>query len=51
MEGGIQRALDDLEHLLRHRLDAAADAVAVQRLKGHGLEDEQVQGSLEQVGF
>jgi hypothetical protein len=50
VERWVEGALVDLEHATRHLLDALTDAPAVHRLEGHGLEDEEVEGSLQDVG-
>src|SRR6185369_1670103 len=49
IEGGVERALLDLEALTRDLLDAEENAVSVARAEGHGLQDEHVEGALEEV--
>src|SRR6185437_5962066 len=48
LQGGVERALLDLEHLVAALADQAGDAVAVQRAAAQGFEDHQVQGSGQQ---
>src|ERR1041384_4272997 len=50
MERRVERSLIDLEHAARDLLDALADAPAVHGLEGRGLEDEEVEGALKDVG-
>ena len=49
IQRGIERALLDLQAVLRDLLDAEQDAVAVQRPQRDGLEDEEVEGALQQL--
>src|SRR5580658_7306144 len=49
MESGIKRAGLDLEDLIGGRADGLADAVAVLLAPLEGLEDEHVEGSLEEL--
>ena len=51
MEGGIQRSLIPLQHFLRHLADALGDAPSVHGFKRKGLEDQEVQCPLHQVGW
>src|SRR5207245_1424720 len=45
----IQRALLNLQAILRNLLDAQEDAVTMQRPEGNGLEDQHVQSALQKV--
>ena len=45
LQGGIQRALADLQHVAGDGLQVSCDAVAVLRSDGEGLQDEQVEGT------
>jgi hypothetical protein len=47
IESGVQRALLNLEEIFGDLLDAQEDAVAMQRAKRDGFEDEHVQSALE----
>src|SRR3954447_21021976 len=49
MEGGIERALLDAQHLARNLLDALGYGPAVLRFQRKGLQDEQIQRSLRKV--
>src|SRR5439155_985186 len=49
VEGGVERALADLEDLAGELLDPAGGGVAVGGAPGEGLEDEQVERPLEEV--
>src|SRR5712692_5356808 len=49
LERGIERAVLDLENVLRGLLDELGDAVAVHRPPAKRAQDEQVQGSLQEV--
>jgi hypothetical protein len=51
LEGGIEASLVDLENVARCLLDALGDAPAVHRLDGECVEDQELQGALEQVGL
>jgi len=51
MEGWIERALLDLEDLLGDLANAVGDAIAMDRAEGDDLEDEHVEGALEEVGL
>ncbi len=50
IQRGIERALLNLQAVLRDLLNAEQDAVAVQRPQRDGLEDEEVEGALQQLG-
>src|SRR6185369_11244112 len=50
VESGIERTLLDLEDLFRHYLDALRDGPAVHGLLGDHAHDEEVEGSLDEVG-
>src|SRR6185436_14977252 len=50
VQRGIERSLSDRELLAGEGLDALGDRPAVQRLARDRLEDEQVEGALQQVG-
>src|SRR6185437_1060672 len=51
-ERGIEGALIELEHIVRHLLEAAGDAEAVERAKGaERLKNEEIERPLENVGF
>src|SRR5215471_368984 len=50
VERGIERPLVDLEHVFGELLDALRDPPAVHRGRPEGLQDQHVEGSLEQVG-
>src|SRR4029453_618416 len=49
VERRIERALPELEDALGPLLDPLRDAPSVHRLELHGLEDEHVEGALEDV--
>ena len=49
MERRVKRALVDLEDVLRELLDALGDAPAVHRARGKGLQDQDVEGSLQEI--
>jgi hypothetical protein len=51
MERRIEGTLIDLNHALGRLLQPPRDAIAVQRLQGDRLENQQVKGSLRQVRF
>ena len=51
MERGEQRAGFDEESAVGDLLDAAGDAEAVELARAEGFEDEEVEGSLEEVGL
>jgi hypothetical protein len=51
VEGGIERAFLDTEDVLRNHLDVEGDAVSVERAASESLEDEEGQGTLEEVVF
>ena len=50
MERRVEGALLDLENVARRGLDALGDRPAVARLGGDGLEDQDVEGALDEVG-
>src|SRR5580765_1587409 len=50
MQRRIQRTLRDLQDILRHLLDALRDRPAMLRLGGQGLENQEVQCPLDEVG-
>jgi hypothetical protein len=45
MQGGIERALVDLEEILGDLLQALRDSIAVTRAEGHDLENEHVESA------
>src|SRR5205823_4033345 len=49
VKGRVERAFLDAEHVAGHVLDPTRDVVAVRRAPGEGLEDEEVERSLEEV--
>jgi len=49
VEGGVEGALLDLEDFVGELLDALGDGPAVFGLEGDGLEDEEVEGSLDEI--
>jgi hypothetical protein len=49
MEGGIERALLDAQHVARNLLDALGYGPAMLRFERKGLQDEQIQRSLWKV--
>src|ERR1700733_12188965 len=49
MEGGIERALLDAQHVARNLLDALGYGPAMLRFQRKGLQDEQIQRSLWKV--
>ena len=50
VEGGLERALSDFQRVARELLDALADAPAMHRGEREGFQDEEVEGSLEDIG-
>src|SRR5712692_2514112 len=50
LERRVQRALADLQHLVRRGPDVLGDAVAVHRTPDEGLEDQQIECARQQVG-
>src|SRR6185312_12816340 len=50
VQSRIERSVTDLKHLAGNLLETLADGPAVQGLQGNDLEDQQVQGSLDQIG-
>src|SRR5690348_11996149 len=50
MQGGVQRALIDDQHLVGDLMNALRDRPSVERLEGHALEDEEVERSLHEIG-
>src|SRR5262245_52101922 len=51
VQRGIERAVAHLQHIVRDLLQPLADRPAVQRFERQDLEDQQVQGPLNQVGW
>src|SRR4029079_11442317 len=51
LQGGIERALIDVESSVRDLLDAESDAPSVHGLEGERLEDEEVDTAAECVGL
>jgi hypothetical protein len=51
VEGGVEGSLLDGEDVIRHPLDVLRDGVAVEGLDGEGLQDEHVEGAIEQLAF
>jgi hypothetical protein len=51
VQAGVKRSLVHLEHFLGHLPDALSDAPAVHGFKSKGLEDQEVQGALDQIGW
>src|SRR5256885_2346535 len=51
VEGGVERSLLDAQHVVGGGFDPAGDAVAVHRAPGQRLEDEELDGSLEEAGI
>src|SRR3954465_13508359 len=49
MQRWIQRTLSDLQSVFAHLLDTFRDGPSVLRFEGHGLENQQIQRSLDQV--
>src|SRR6476469_2677819 len=49
IEGGIERALVDGEHVAGHLLNAGGDGPAVVRFQHDGFEDEQIERTLQQL--
>jgi hypothetical protein len=50
MKGGIKRAVLDLEYCVRAVFDHMGDGVAVGRTQQEGLENEQIERPLEEIG-
>jgi hypothetical protein len=50
LEGGIERALLDPEHVAGELIDPLADAPTVHRLEGQRLQDQQLEGAGKQIG-
>src|SRR4051812_35051798 len=50
MQRRIERALLHLQDFARHLLDALGDGPAVRRLKGKRLQDQEIQGALDEIG-
>jgi len=46
----VQRSLLDLEDVIRELTDPLRDRPAVQRLERDGLEDQQIDGALNEIG-
>ncbi len=51
MQGGEERPRSDGERAARDLLDAPRDAEPVQLAQGECLEDEEVEGALEEIGL
>src|SRR5262245_2486951 len=51
MQRGVKRSLADGQDIVGKNLNAFGDAPSMQRLAGDGVEDQQVESSLEQVGW
>src|SRR5262245_21887965 len=51
LEGGVERALVDVEALAGELVDAEADPPAMHRIEREGLEDEEVDAAAKGVGF
>src|SRR4051812_24544660 len=51
MERRVQRALLNLQHVLRHLLQALGDGVAVQRPERDDLQNQKIERALEKIGF
>ena len=51
VERRVQRTLANGEDIAGQDLDSLGDAPAMEGLAGDGLQDEQIQGSLEKVGW
>ncbi len=49
MQGRVERPLLHLQHLVRQLADAPGNRPAVERLDGERLENQQVEGSLDEV--
>src|SRR5438309_80474 len=49
VKGGIERSLLDLKRVVGQLLQPSGDAVAMHRSPGESLEDEHVEGALEQL--
>ena len=49
MQRWVERALLDLEHLFGDLANAVGDAVAMDRAEGDDLEDEHIEGALQEV--
>jgi hypothetical protein len=50
VKGGVERPFLDLQHLIREQVDRLGDSVAVQRAALEGMEDEEIEGALEEGG-
>jgi len=50
LQRGVQRALADLEDVLRHGLEALRDGVAVERPAHERPQDQQVEGAGQEIG-
>ena len=50
VERGVQGTLLDLQCVVRDLLNAQQDAVPVERSEGNGLQDQEVERALEQLG-
>ena len=50
MQGGVQRALLNLEHCAGHLLQAPRDAVPVNRAERDDLQDQDIERPLQKVG-
>jgi hypothetical protein len=51
LQGGIERALIDIEHAAAGLLEALADSPPVHGFEGEGFEDQEIQGAAEDVGW
>src|SRR5688572_31195100 len=51
MQGRIERALCDLDHVAGNLLEALSDGVPMQRDGGQDLQDQEVERTLRQVGL
>src|SRR5215472_14942093 len=50
IERGIQRTLLNLQHLLRHLLNALRDSPAVIGLKSQRFQNQKIEGALQHIG-
>ena len=51
MQGRIERSVFDLQYVVRASLDGVRDGMAVGGAEEEGLQDEKVQGSLQQLAL
>ena len=51
MERRVKRALAHLKNVAGHLPNTVSDGPSVRRFEGNGLQDEQVQSALDQIGW